>query len=167
MRRYEAPDFPRYAALINTCFAELRQANNCLPFVVYPAQADHSSEQARLLTQCDNIFLCFVGDELAGVGNIDIPDVAEVGSEGQFSIDVVAVAPAFRGQGLGTHITQYCVNRLLERGAVRITLGNWVPPESSTTVAQVARDISISARSMYEKLGFVYTGTNESARWYR
>jgi ribosomal protein S18 acetylase RimI-like enzyme len=58
-------------------------------------------------------------------------------------IDLIAVAPTMRGQGLAKQMLQFCENRAMELG--------WLAVELSTGAANK------SAISSYEKSGFVRT----------
>ncbi len=89
-----------------------------------------------------------IAGELVGVGEIE----SAVEGDGN-SIEVVAVKPVCQGGGLGSYITRYCMNKLLQQGV--------------SPVYVAVLDNNYPARRLYEKLGCRRVAVYEEAVWRR
>ncbi|MBL0388483.1 GNAT family N-acetyltransferase [Tumebacillus sp. ITR2] len=137
-RQYQDCDFDQYVQLLSDAFYNLRQENDCHPF----ALVDSVTNQSRSLLEQhrESLYVFTLGEEI--IGSFAVKGPAE--------IDDLFVAPTFQGQGLGRKITQFAVNRMLERGANPVTL-------SVVTT-------NTNAYDMYESLGFQRVQTSEISR---
>lgn len=158
---YEGPDFPEpgidavnyddlffadYLNLINESFAPLRQENDIEPYVIFGPEAFTSQEERDCLRRRrEDLFVFLDNDRFVGIGLLE--DAEE--GDGN-AVDIVAVRPEFRGRGYGRMITQFCINRLRDRGIRTPYIGVL----GTNTVA----------RRLYESMGCRLAESIEKAR---
>ncbi|PWK15508.1 GNAT family N-acetyltransferase [Tumebacillus permanentifrigoris] len=137
-RHYEDRDFAQYIELLSAAYYDLRRKNDCQPY----ALTESVTPQSRRLVEqhAEFIYVFTAGEEL--IGSFAIKGPAE--------IDDLFVAPSHQGRGMGRRITQFAVNRLLERGADPVTL---------TVVTTNKR-----AYELYLDVGFQLVQTSEISR---
>lgn len=158
---YEGPGFPEpeidavnyddrffadYLNLINESFAPLRQENDIEPYVIFGPEAFTSEEERDCLRrQREALFVFLENNRFVGIGLLEDSEEGDGNA-----VDVVAVRPEFRGRGYGRMITQFCINRLRDRGIRTPYIG--------------VLDTNTVARRLYESMGCRRAESIEKAR---
>ena len=98
--------------------------------------ADQRAQQAQL------VVAAAPHGDLLGTVTFVLPGTpwAEVSRTGEAEFRMLAVSPEHRGRGVGSALTQWCVDRAREQGCTGIAL---------STLPQMA-----TAHRMYERMGF-------------
>lgn len=148
-RQYEDRFFESYLRLINDAFEPMRRDNDIEPYIIFSDKmiAD-AGLRGEFADNAGNLFVFLDGDRVIGVTEIGVD------SDGNGFVDVVGVAPAYQGRGIGKQIIKFAVNRLLDR--------------HTGTVLLSTQDRNAAARRLYEGIGFVADQDLEEARlWLR
>jgi ribosomal protein S18 acetylase RimI-like enzyme len=121
---------------------------------VYPGE-----ESIRMAINAGTQYVCMAGDELVGafIYNADPQGAYEKGdwevnlSEGEYAvIHSLAVSDSHYGEGIGTKMVQFCIDKARNGGYKAVRLD--IVPEN------------IPARKLYEKSGFKFAGEKDLDR---
>lgn len=145
-RHYEDRDFAGYLGLINVSFEPMRRENGFEPYVIFGPQSFADTDLRReMLANRDNLYVFHEEGRLVGLAELTDP----VGDDGDV-VDTLAVSPEARGRGLGRKITEFCINRIRDRGIRTVYIG--------------VVDTNHTARRLYERMGCRVVQSDEEAR---